>query len=104
MRQVTVTAGISGYSGSGYQTAPVILDQYIAPNQFNFVPAGISGFSGIIQTSVTDPYPFVNGTFVEADYVWVTGTSGYNEKPVRAVRLYGATEGDTLTVIQAGAL
>ena len=106
MRQVTVTAGISGYSGiSGYQTEPVVLDQYIAPNQFNFViNDGISGYSGVIEYSVTDPYPVVNQNFVEADFVWVQGSSGFNPVPVRAVRLNGAAEGDKLTVIQAGAL
>ena len=105
MREITVTAGLSGYSGGGFQTVPVVVDQYIAPNQFNIVANnGASGYSGTFEYSVTDPYPFVNGKFVEADYVWVTGSSGFTPEPFRAVRLNGAAEGDTLTVIQVGAL
>ena len=105
MREITVTAGLSGYSGGGFQTVPVVVDQYIAPNQFNIVAnGGISGYSGTFEYSVTDPYPFVNGKFVEAEYDWVQGSSGFQPIPFRAVRLNGAAEGDTLTVIQAGAL
>jgi hypothetical protein len=99
MREITVTADDSG------TTIPVVVDQYIAPNQFNIVAnGGISGYSGTFEYSLTDPYPFVNGKFVEADYTWVQGSSGFQPIPFRAVRLNGAAEGDTLTVVQAGAL
>jgi hypothetical protein len=99
MREITVTADDTG------TTVPVIIDQYIAPQQVEVVANyGVSGYSGIFEYALNDPFPFVNGKFVEANYIWLTGYDGFNPTPFRAVRLNNATEGDTLTVIQAGAL
>lgn len=97
MRQVTVTADATGNS------SPVVLDQYITP--FN-VTVNFSG-TGSLEVSTTDPFPKVNGDFVAPTFTWIADTTladtiGNLYTPVRAVRLTGATPGDTLTVIQAG--
>jgi hypothetical protein len=98
MRQVTVTAGVSG------ETAPVILDQYITPFQVTYSKTG----SGTVQVTATDPYPVSNGNFVAATFTWITAptsapnTATFLAQPYRAIRLSGAAEGDTLTVIQSG--
>ena len=105
MRQVTVTADIDDLSG-GYNSAPVILDQYLTPFQVTYVLS--SGATGTVKVSATDPYPVVNQDFVEANFDWVaaptTGPSiaGFLGQPFRAIYLEGSAEGDTLTVIQAG--
>ena len=94
MREVIVTA--SGVSG---QTAPVVLDQYIAPFQVSYANSG----TGTVQVSYTNPYPVVNQDFTAASFTWVTGpTGGFIDFPVRAIRINGGVTGDTLTVIQAG--
>lgn len=98
MREVTVTADSTG------ATAPVVLDQYQNPASVTYTKTG----SGTVQVSVTDPYPRVNGEFVEASYTWVTApttapnASGFLGQPFRAIRLSGGAQGDKLTVIQAG--
>ena len=98
MRQVTVTADATGV------TTPVVLDQYIAPFQVTYSKTG----SGTVQATATNPYPVENGNFVSATFTWITAptaapnTSTFLAQPYRAIRLSGAAEGDTLTVIQSG--
>ena len=98
MRQVTVTADATGDS------TPVVLDQYITPFQVTYSKTG----SGTVQVTATDPYPVQNGNFVSATFTWVTApttapnTATFLAQPYRAIRLSGAAEGDTLTVIQSG--
>jgi len=98
MRQVKVTADSTGV------TTPVVLDQYIAPFQVTYSNSG----SGTVQVTATDPYPVENGNFVSATFTWITAptaapnTSTFLAQPYRAIRLSGAAEGDTLTVIQSG--
>jgi len=98
MRQVTVTVPTAGLS-----TEPVILDQYIAPFSVTY-----SAVTGTVQVSVTDPYPYENLDFTTASFTWVTAPTGapngvgFLGQPFRAIRITGATGGDTLTVIQAG--
>ena len=98
MRQVTVTADATGV------TTPVVLDQYIAPFQVTYSKTG----SGTVQVTATDPYPVVNQNFTTASFTWITAptaapnTATFLAQPYRAIRLSGAAEGDTLTVIQAG--
>jgi len=98
MRQVTVTADATGVS------TPVVLDQYIAPFQVTYSKTG----SGVVQTTATNPYPVENGNFVSATFTWITApttapnTATFLAQPYRAIRLSGAAEGDTLTVIQSG--
>lgn len=98
MRQTTVTADGAGNS------PVVVLDQYLTPFQVTYSKTG----SGTVQVTTTDPYPKENGNFVTATYTWVTApttgpnAAGFLGQPFRAIRLSGAAEGDTLTVIQAG--
>lgn len=98
MRQVTVTADATGV------TTPVVLDQYQNPASVTYSKTG----SGTVQVTVTDPYPVVNGNFTTASFTWITApTTAPNSttslgQPFRAIRLSGAAEGDTLTVIQSG--
>lgn len=98
MREIIVTADAAGV------TAPVVLDQYITPFQVTYANSG----SGTVQVSVTDPYPKVNGDFTTASFTWISAptsapnTATFLAQPYRAMRLSGAAEGDTLTVIQSG--
>ena len=98
MRQVTVPADATGAS------TPVVLDQYITPFQVTYSKTG----SGTVQVTATDPYPVENGNFVSATFTWITAptsapnTATFLAQPYRAIRLSGAAEGDTLTVIQSG--
>jgi hypothetical protein len=98
MRQVTVTADALG------ATTPVVLDQYITPFQVTYSKTG----SGTVEVTLTDPYPYVNQNFTEANFTWITAptaapnTANLLAQPYRAIRLSGAAEGDTLTVIQSG--
>lgn len=98
MRQVTVTAGVSGL------TDAVVLDKYIAPFQVTYTKTG----SGVVQVTTTDPFPIENGNFVAPVFSWVTAPTAapngpdFLGQPYTAVRLTGGTAGDTLTVIQAG--
>ena len=99
MREVIVTVPTGGTT-----TDPVVLDQYIAPFLVSYVNSG----SGTVQVSQTDPYPVVNQNFTAPTFTWVTApTTAPNgttvlAQPFRAIRLSGATAGDTLTVVQAG--
>ena len=99
MRQTTVTVPAAG------TTSPVVvLDQYLTPFSVSYFVTG----SGTVEASLTDPFPVSNGNFVAPTFVWVTApTSSPNgttvlQQPFRAIRLSGATAGDTLTVTQAG--
>lgn len=100
MREVIV-----GITGTATETVAVVLDQYIAPFQVSY-DTGTS--SGTVQVSYTDPFPVVNQDFTTANFTWVTAPTGapngegFIGQPVRAVRLTGATAGDTLTVVQSG--
>jgi len=100
MREVIVTANSSG------DTDPVIIDQYLNPSSVTYYK---SGSGGTVQVTVTDPYPVVNGNFTAASFTWVTApttapnAANFLGQPFRAIRLTGATAGDTLTVVQAGA-
>lgn len=98
MREIVVTANSSG------DTVPVILDQYLTPFQVTYKHSG----SGTVQVSMTDPYPKVNGDFVQANFVWQTAPDtypngvGFLGQPFRAIRIYDGDAGETLTVIQSG--
>lgn len=98
MREIIVTADATG------ATTPVVLDQYQNPASVTYYKTG----SGAVQVTTTDPYPKVNGDFVEATYSWITAPTGspnaanFLGQPFRAIRLSGGSQGDTLTVIQAG--
>lgn len=100
MREIVVTANSSG------DTDPVIIDQYLNPASVTYYK---SGSGGTVQVTVTDPYPVVNGDFTTASFTWVTApttapnAANFLGQPFRAIRLTGATAGDTLTVVQAGA-
>ena len=102
MRQVIVTADI--LDGETYNTVPVVLDQYLTPFQVSY----LSSNDGQVEVTFTDPYPVVDQDFVEADFDWMNAATSYPNaanflgQPVRAIRLSGATEGTTLTVIQSG--
>ena len=102
MRQVIVTADMA--DGENFKTVPVILDQYLTPFQVSY----LSSDDGQVEVTFTDPYPVINQDFVEADFDWMNAATDYPNaanflgQPVRAVRLSGATEGTTLTVIQSG--
>ena len=99
MREVVVTVPVGGTT-----TDPVVLDQYIAPFQVSYVNSG----SGTVQVSQTDPFPYVNQNFTSPTFTWITApttapnTATLLAQPYRAIRLSGATAGDTLTVVQAG--
>lgn len=98
MRQVTVTVADGELSSD-----PVIIDQYISPNAVTY-----SASAGTVEVTTTDPYPVVDLDFTTADFNWVTAPTGapnaegFLGQPFRAIRITGATGGDTLTVIQAG--
>ena len=98
MRQVTVTV-----PDLGTGTDPVIIDQYISPNAVTY-----SASAGTVEVTTTDPYPVVDQDFTTADFTWITAPTAYPNaegflgQPYRAIRITGATGGDTLTVIQAG--
>jgi hypothetical protein len=100
MREVIVTADVSG------NTVPVIIDQYLNPSSVTYYK---SGSGGTVQVTVTDPYPVVNQDFTTATFSWVTApttapnAANFLGQPYRAIRLSGATAGDTLTVVQSGA-
>ena len=99
MRQVTVTATAGG------DTPPVVIDQYLNPASVTYYKTG----SGTVQVTVTDPYPVVDLEFTAPSFTWVTApttapnAANFLGQPYRAIRLTGATAGDTLTVVQAGA-
>lgn len=98
MREITVTAN------SGGDTQPVILDQYQNPFSVTYSHSG----SGTVQVSLTDPYPKVNGDFVEATFVWQAAPTtapnapGFLGQPFRAIRVYDGDAYETLTVVQSG--
>jgi hypothetical protein len=100
MRQTTVTV-----PAAATVTSPVVLDQYISPFQVSYAITG----TGTVQVSLTDPFPVSNGNFVAPSFTWITAPTGAPNsttslgQPFRAIRLSGATAGDTLTVVQAGA-
>ena len=102
MRQTTVTANID--NGTNYDSLPVVLDQYIAPVSVSYAKTG----SGTVEVSLTDPFPKVNGNFTTPTFTWITAPTGAPNsatslgQPFRAIRLAGAANGDTLTVVQAG--
>jgi hypothetical protein len=99
MREVIVTVPTAGTT-----TDAVVLDQYITPFQVSYVNSG----SGTVQVSQTDPYPVVNSVFTAPTFTWITAptsapnTATFLAQPYRAIRLSGATAGDTLTVVQSG--
>jgi hypothetical protein len=98
MREIVVTVDVFG------NTPAVVLDQYLTPFQVTYAKSG----SGTVQVSLTDPYPVQNGSFVTANFVWETApdlppnATGFLGQPFRAIRLTGASQGETLTVIQSG--
>lgn len=102
MRQTTVTANID--NGTNYDSLPVVLDQYISPNSVSYAKTG----SGTVEVTLTDPFPKVNGNFTAPSFTWITAPTGAPNsttslgQPFRAIRLAGAADGDTLTVVQAG--
>jgi hypothetical protein len=99
MREIKVTV-----PSTATVTAPVVLDQYIAPFQVSYVKTG----SGTVQVSQTDPFPYENLNFTAPTFTWITAptdapnTATFLAQPYRAIRLSGATAGDTLTVVQSG--
>ena len=98
MREVTVTA-----DGSG-TTPVVVIDQYLNPASVTYYKTG----SGTVQVTVTDPFPYENLEFTTATFTWVTApttapnAANFLGQPYRGIRLSGAADGDTLTVVQAG--
>lgn len=100
MRQTTVTV-----PSAATATAPVVLDQYISPFSVSYAKTG----SGTVEVTLTDPFPVSNGNFVAPSFTWITAPTGAPNsatslgQPFRAIRLSGASPGDTLTVVQAGA-
>ena len=93
MRPITVVADVSG------NTVAVPVDIYLTPINVSYVKTG----SGTVQVSYSDPWPKVNGNFVSPTFTWVSAPSSpINGQPIRAIRLSGGAENDTLTVIQAG--
>ena len=99
MREVIVTVATGETA-----TDPVVLDQYISPFQVSYVKTG----TGTVEVSQTDPFPYVNQNFTAPTFTWITApttapnTATFLAQPYRAIRLSGATAGDTLTVVQAG--
>lgn len=98
MKQVDVIVGQDGNS------PPVILDQYLTPFQVTYsVPP-----SGLVEVSITNPYPTQNGNFTNANFVWQSAPTSYPNatgflgQPYRAIRVVGGIPGSTFTVIQAG--
>lgn len=104
MRPVTVTADIA--NGETFVSAPVVLDQYLTPTNVTYSKTG----SGTVQVTTTDPFPKdpATGNWIEPTFTWISApttspnATGFLGQPYRAIRLSGAAEGDTLTVIQAG--
>ena len=101
MREITVTVAADG------TTSPVVLDQYIAPFQVTYATVLASG--GTVQVSASDPFPYsITGSYVAPSFTWITAptsapnTATFLAQPYRAIRLNGATAGDTLTVVQSG--
>lgn len=91
MRQVTVTADATGV------TAPVVLDQYLTPFNVTYANSG----SGTVQVTTTDPFAGTALTWATAPTT-SPNAANFLGQPYRAIRLSGAAENDTLTVIQAG--
>jgi hypothetical protein len=106
MRQITVAADIAVTVDevTTYNSVPVIIDQYQNPASVTYTTDG----SGTVEVSTTNPYPVVNGDFTEAAFTWITAPTAYPNgegflgQPFRAIRLSGAEDNDTLTVIQSG--
>lgn len=115
MRPVTVS--ITG-NGATQNSAPVVVDQYIAPLQLGlaFKTTGVAT-TFKVQYSLDDPFAVyatdynTNGTWFDLTGMnaMTTNTSGKIDDttvgPVRAVRLQGnnaGTETGTLTVVQSG--
>ena len=101
MREIIVTADATG------ATDPVVLDQYQNPFSVTYYK---SGSGGTVQVTVTDPFPnnFENLGSATPTFTWVTApttapnAANFLGQPYRAIRLSGATAGDTLTVVQSG--
>lgn len=91
MRQVTVTADATGV------TAPVVLDQYLTPFNVTYANSG----SGTVQVTTTDPFSGSVLTWATAPTT-APNAANFLGQPYRAIRLSGAAENDTLTIIQAG--
>lgn len=106
MRQVTVTAVSDGLLPEGFETPPVIIDQYQDPASISFFKTG----SGTVKVSYADPYPMDNGQYVKQttwnwqspDLTKFPNGANFIGQPIRAIYLTGAANGDKLTVIQAG--
>ena len=97
MQQVTVTV-----DGTGVSPA-VPLDQYISPFNVTYVAS-----AGTVQVTTDNPFTqSITGTYVAPVLNWVSApttgpnAAGFLGQPFRAIRLSGS-QGDTLTVIQAG--
>ena len=108
MRQVTVTAVTDGLLPPTYSTPPVIIDQYQDPASISFYTTS----SGDVKVSYADPFPKsdVTGNFIQqTTWNWVTpdltkfpNGPGFIGKPIRAIYLTNAANGDKLTGVQAG--
>lgn len=107
MRQVTVSATIASEDEvPTYSTLPVIIDQYQDPAAITFY----TDSGGSVKISYADPFPVVNGDFVEqTSWDWQAPVlnaypngANFIGQPIRAIYLEGAAQGDLLTVIQAG--
>lgn len=107
MRIMQVTADTYDIATGQYVSKPVVLDINITPFQVSCFNSSLSS-GAAVQVSYADPYPKVNGNFVEqTNYNWVVApttapnAANFLGQPYTAVRLV-ANEGDTMTVIQAG--
>lgn len=107
MRQITATADIgNGAELETFSTIPIIVDQYQDPTAITFFTSS----AGTVEVSYADPFPKENGNFVEqTTWNWQTpdltkfpNGPNFIGHPIRAIRLTGAADGDTLTIIQAG--
>ena len=97
MQQVTVTVAAGG-------TSPAVpLDQYLTPFSVTYKAS-----AGTVQVTYDNPFTQdITGKYVAPTINWITApdttpnAANFLGQPFRAIRLSG-TQGDTLTVIQAG--
>lgn len=105
MRIVTVKTDIYDASIGTYVSKPIVLDVNITPFQVSFFTSP----STPVELSYADPYPEVNGKFVEqTNFQWFNPPTVYPDgegflgKPYTAIRAISTSPDGTLTVIQSG--
>lgn len=107
MRQIVATADIgNGAEEETFSTIPIIVDQYQNPASVTFFTES----AGAVEVSYAVPFPVSNGDFVEqTTWNWQTpdltkypNGPKFIGHPIKAIRLTGAAQGDTITIIQSG--